>query len=111
MLTTARTRDGNVVRLTLRGTAESEAVEKLESALAGAHDDAITAPEGRVTVDLSELEFATSSCIKVLASWLLEANALESPYTIVFLTSTKHSWQRRSLAAMTACAPTVASIE
>ena len=46
-----------------------------------------------------------------LVSWLLRVDDTPDRYAITFHSTSKHSWQRRSLTAMAACAPDVVTIE
>lgn len=96
---TSVTVEAQGIAVTIVGTAESNAAEALASLFGDVHVRA--ASEQRdVVVDVRALRFATSSCLRVFADWVLGATEGSAPYKIVFLSSPKHSWQRRSLGAL-----------
>jgi len=94
--------EGDVLTARLEGSAEAEAVAVLERTLADI--DGRTGLS-KVTLDIRGLEFATSSALKVLANWLLDLAERESKLRVEILSSATHSWQRRSLQAITAIVP------
>jgi len=96
--------DSGALVMTISGSAESDAVDELSAFITAAHEQADREQVVRVVTDLRELEFATSSSLKVFATWLL-AVAEQPARMVVFRTNPKHSWQRRSLSALAACAP------
>jgi hypothetical protein len=96
----------DAITVTLRGAAEGGTFEALAATFTEVHDKA----PARVIVDLRELEFATSSCLKVFANWVLGASELETPYKVQFRSNPKHGWQRRSLHALAAVAPGVVEV-
>ena len=101
-LRTAQSRDGDTVTLTCTGSAETEAAPELAQALDGVHSDALAGSTRSVVADLRGLEFASSSCLKQLVSWLKRVQQLDAPqrYKVVFRSNPAHSWQRRSLGAL-----------
>jgi hypothetical protein len=107
------TRDGGRLVLLLSGSAETESLPALNQILAGIHEDAVRSSIPTVLVDLRELEFASSSCLKAFVTWLQRVQELEGAnrYTVVFRSEPKHSWQRRSLGALAAFASGVVQIE
>ena len=100
--------DGDMVIATFVGTAESDNFEALAAFVREVDDAAGRAR--RVVADLRDLGFATSSCLKVLAGWVLMVEERSAPYTVEFLSNPQHSWQRRSLRALEACAPGVVRV-
>jgi hypothetical protein len=94
------------ITVKLQGAAESGTFDVLAATLAEIHGKT----PARVVVDLRQLEFATSSCLKVLANWVIGASELDTPYKIQFHSNTKHSWQRRSLHALAAVAPGIVEV-
>jgi hypothetical protein len=96
---TSVTVEAHGIAVTIAGNAESNAADTLASLFGDIHVRA--ASEHRdVLVDLRALKFATSSCLRVFADWVLSVTESSAPYRIVFLSSPKHSWQRRSLGAL-----------
>lgn len=101
-LKTAQSRDGDTVTLTCSGSAETEAATELAQALDGVHSDALAGSTRSVVADLRGLEFASSSCLKELVTWLKRVQALDEAqrYSVEFRSNPAHSWQRRSLGAL-----------
>lgn len=93
--------DPSGIAVTLSGNAESTTADRLNGLIDDVHRQAQQA--GReVRVDLRALRFATSSCLRVLANWIMQVTGDAHPYRIVFLSNPQHSWQRRSLGALVA---------
>lgn len=107
---TATHSDGNRLVLVVEGAAESDSMDALATAIQAADEQAKAASSSQIVADIRTLEFCTSSCLKVFATWVVEMPT-PAPYKIVFLSNPKHSWQRRSLKALTMCAPELASVE
>lgn len=103
--------DGSTVTVTLHGNAESDNFEELARLVSEVDAAATKVNAQRVVADLRDLEFATSSCLKVLAGWLIDIEERSAPYQVEVLANHKHSWQRRSLQALSACAPAVMQIK
>jgi hypothetical protein len=102
--------DGAGVTAFYRGSAESDGFDALAKFID--EIDAAAKREGamRVSADVRDLEFATSSCLKVLAGWVISVEERSDQYIVEFLGNSKHSWQRRSLRALAACAPAVVQV-
>ena len=101
-------------KLTIKLTGEGnlDAVDAIRTVLTGAHSEAQRVGVKEVVIDLTELEFLTSSGIKHFVSWLREASLLgDEAYAIRFLSSPKVSWQRRSLQALQIFASKLLTIE
>lgn len=101
-LSTAQSRDGDIVTLTCTGSAETEAAGVLGKVLDGVHNNAVASSTRSVVADLRGLEFASSSCLKQFVTWLKRVQQLEDArrYRVVFRSNPAHSWQRRSLGAL-----------
>jgi hypothetical protein len=100
----------DVITVTISGAAESGSFDQLASTFQEVHGKASAAPAARVVVDIRQLEFATSSCLKVLANWVIGASELDTPYRVEFRSNSKHAWQRRSLHALAAVAPGIVEV-
>jgi hypothetical protein len=110
LIKTATRNEGNGLVLVVEGAAESDSMDKLAAAIEDADQQAKSSQAQRIVADIRTLEFCTSSCLKVFATWVVE-QPTPAPYKIVFLSNPAHSWQRRSLKALTMCAPEIASVE
>lgn len=109
VIKTATRAEANKIVLLVEGSAESDSVDALASAITEADQRAKADSSHEIVADIRDLEFCTSSCLKVFATWVVEMPS-PAPYKIVFLSNPKHSWQRRSLQALTMCAPEIASV-
>jgi hypothetical protein len=108
---TALAAEGTTVTATFQGNAESDNFEELAEFMRVLDAEVTRTSASCVVADLRELEFATSSCLKVFATWLIEIEERAVPYRVEFLANNNHSWQRRSLRALAACAPAVMQIK
>jgi hypothetical protein len=68
---------------------------------------------GAVLVDLRELQFINSSCIKALVSWIAEVVnlAVDQRYRVIFCSNPAYRWQQRTLKTLQAFAPGVVEID
>jgi hypothetical protein len=96
---------------TFQGCAESDTFDQLAQFVQQIEREATRGSATRVVADLRDLEFATSSCLKIFAGWLVGLAEQETPYRVEFLANSKHHWQRRSLQALAACAPSVVEVK
>ena len=112
-LTTTTSQEGATVTLTCSGAAETTAFGQLRTVLADVHDDVLRTSSRNVIVDVRELEFASSSCLKEFVTWLMRVVELEDSqrYQIRFRSNSHHSWQRRSLGAIAVFAGSVVQID
>jgi hypothetical protein len=97
--------------ITLSGSTELDSKQHLSRFLQQVHEDVSTRNLGEVMVDLRAASFVNSTCLKVLASWILQPfTETKPPYRITFITTRAHAWQRRSLGALTFLAPNRVSV-
>ena len=103
--------DSVVVRLS--GTADTAVREQLEEFFTQLHAEAVRLNTPTVVVDVRELEFMNSSCLKVFVAWLAQLRELQAPvqYKVRFHSNPKLLWQRRSLAALSCFAIDLVTIE
>jgi hypothetical protein len=105
--------EGRRLVLHFWGNADMRAKSPLDAFLAAADGKACAAAVEEVVVDLRELVFMNSSCLKALVTWL--ATVQERPaaerYLIRFLKEPAAHWQVRSLHALAAFAPDIVQIE
>jgi hypothetical protein len=92
--------------VTISGSTEMESKRELSRFLGQVHEEACTRAAPEVRVDLRGASFINSTCLKVLASWILQP-VVDSmpPYRITFITTSAHGWQKRSLGALIYLAP------
>ena len=103
--------DSIVVRLI--GTADTGVREQLEEFFTQLHAEAVRLNTPEVVVDVRELEFMNSSCLKVFVAWLAQLRELQAPvqYKVRFRSNPTLLWQRRSLAALSCFAIDLVTIE
>lgn len=77
--------------------------------------DAVVRRDGIATVrvNLHDLYFLSSSCLQKLAFWVVSIGKLapEIRYRVLFQTHSAHAWQRKSLRAIRAVAPSWVQID
>jgi hypothetical protein len=105
-------KEGTTFNMVLKGNADYAALDALEMLLTRSHSEASRLGVTEVVVDLRELEFMNSSCFKCFLSWIAEIQELdaESRYKVVFNSSSKLHWQKRSLHSLRCFAVELISI-
>ena len=105
--------DGDQIRMVLEGTADTQSRAELDEYVGKLHGEAQRLGTKIVHVDLKELEFMNSSCLKIFVSWLAQLNDLgpDKQYKLVIHSNPKLLWQRRSLAALSCFAVDLVTIE
>jgi len=101
------------IQVTLTGTADLLVSGQLEHLLRDVHIKAQGCLADEVTVDVRELEFMNSSCLKSFVRWICAVQEQTAPekYQIVFISSPSVGWQRRSLNALASLADDVVSVQ
>lgn len=97
----------------IAGTADLAARPDLEDYMRKLHDEAVRAKVSAVVVDLRELEFMNSSCLKVFVVWLAQLRDMDAAgqYKVRIRSNPDLLWQRRSLAALSCFAVDLVTIE
>ena len=104
--------DGGIaVRIT--GTADTAVRTQLDDYVKRLHEEAMRLKVPSVVVDLRELEFMNSSCLKVFVVWLAQLRELEprQQYKVTIRSNPELLWQRRSLAALSCFAVDLVTIQ
>lgn len=104
---------GDAVTVRMAGTADMRVSEALDRVMARVHEEAQRRGAARVRVDLRELEFMNSSCLKSFVTWITQARDLpgEKRYAIHFVSKPQILWQRRSLNALRCFAVDLITVE
>lgn len=86
----------------LIGTAEATATEQLHAFFDRLHQTCLGDNTRELVVDLSDVEFMTSACLKQFVTWFtaIEATPEDSQYKVRLRGSKGRPWQRRSLNAL-----------
>jgi hypothetical protein len=101
------------VAVSLSGTADVPIRNHLDHFLREVHQEAQRCRAEEVTVDVRQLEFMNSSCLKCLVWWVstVQEQPTEGKYKIVFVSSPSVYWQRRSLDALACLADGIISVQ
>ena len=86
----------------MNGNADSLVRDVLERFLRELHNEACRVGISEVKLDIRELYFLNSSCMKLLVTWFTSLRELDSAkqYRVVVHSSPKLHWQRRSFDAL-----------
>ena len=105
--------DGKDIVIRFTGNADVQAQKHLDHLFGDVHEHARRLGVSRVQVDLRELVFMNSSCIKDVIVWLEKVRKTEGDnrYLVAFLSSRAQPWQRRSLHALSHFARGIVSVE
>jgi hypothetical protein len=98
-------------RVRFAGTGEAEGAAVLDRFLGLLHRQALSNELRCVTIELEELEFINSSCLKAMVAWIYKVDTEGRPYRIHLRRDAKMHWQRTSLATLQRLAPDVVVIE
>jgi anti-anti-sigma factor len=103
----------DIIEVQLAGTADTAVRAELDDYITKLHAEAVRLNVPAVVVDLRELEFMNSSCLKVFVAWLAILRELEpiAQYRIRIRSNPALLWQRRSLAALSCFAIDLVTIE
>jgi hypothetical protein len=105
--------DDRRILVSLTGTADLTVKAQLDHFLHDVHTEAQRCLAEEVTVDVRQLEFMNSSCLKSFVWWIstVQEQPGDGKYRIVFVSSPTVYWQRRSLNALACLANEIISIQ
>ena len=108
----ANVSDG-VLQATVSGNADLNVRLALERFLAAVHDEARAQKLRTVSLDVRQLAFMNSSCLKSLVVWVTQIQDLpvEQRYQVMVRSSPTLYWQKRSLVAISSLASDIVTIE
>ena len=93
------------------GNGDAEAVVPLDRFLKLLHKNLTDDKSTEVYVDLADLYFMNSSCLKAFVSWIYKVNTTGKPYQIHLQMNPRQPWQKRSLEPLKRLAPAVVVLE
>ena len=101
------------IQVNLTGTADLTVKSQLDRFLRDVHSEAQRRLAEEVTVDVRQLEFMNSSCLKCFVWWIrtVQEQPGDGKYRIVFVSSPSVYWQRRSLNALACLANEIITIQ
>jgi hypothetical protein len=105
--------EGKTIKVTVSGDAHMGVIDRFEEILKQLHEQAQQLPAEQVTIDIRQLLFMNSSCIKRLVTWITLVQELDEKrqYKIRIVSNPGVSWQRRSLESLQWLAPSLITIE
>jgi hypothetical protein len=103
--------EGSSGRVRFTGTGEAEGAAVLDRFLALLHRQALALELREVTLELEELAFINSSCLKAMVAWIYKVDTEGQPYKIVLIRNSALHWQRTSLATLQRLAPEIVVLE
>ena len=100
------------IKVELRGSADTEARASLNEFVTQAHAEAERLRVTEVIIDVHELYFINSVCLKSMVMWIDRVINMPADrrYTIRFLVDSHLHWQDRSILALQRMAPTSVQI-
>jgi hypothetical protein len=98
-------------RVRFAGTGEAEGAAVLDRFLGLLHREALARELREVTIELRELEFINSSCLKAMVAWIYKVDTEGRPYKIRLMRDPSLHWQRTSIATLQRLAPEVVIVE
>jgi hypothetical protein len=93
------------------GNGDGEAIAPLDRFLKVLHKNLVDDSSTEVYVDLCDLYFMNSSCLKAFVSWIYKVNTTGRPYQIHLQMNPRQPWQRRSLEPLKRLAPAVVVLD
>lgn len=94
--------DPTGIRARFVGNADMDAVTPMAALLARMHAELVRVGAREIEVDLRELEYMSTTCLKLLVNWV--SDILDGPpeqrYVLRFRANPDLRWQRRSLMAL-----------
>ena len=106
--------DSACLNVRITGNASTAKAQKiLEEFLVALHEEVRRLHVGQVVVDIRELEFMNSSCLKAFVSFIavVQETPLPKQYHVQFLSNPEMRWQRRSLHALSCFAVNLVTVE
>src|SRR5262249_17225948 len=90
------------IEVRMSGNADSSVLAALEHFLRGLHSEACRLGTSEVRVDIRELYFMNSSCLKLFVTWFTQLRELNpaQQYRVIVSSSPQLHWQARSFDAL-----------
>jgi hypothetical protein len=109
--TLAVVHDSKTPAVSFSGNGDSEAIEPLKLFLKALDKELLAKRETSVAMNLKDLYFMNSSCLKAFVAWIYGVSESGKPYRIRLQTNPRLHWQARSMATLQRLAPKVVQIE
>jgi hypothetical protein len=94
--------DDSGLRARFIGNADMDAIAPLETLLPRLHAELLRVGAKEIEVDLRDLEFMNSACMKLFVNWVSDILDVpeEKRYRLRFRSNPEIRWQKRSLMAL-----------
>ena len=102
---------GTLDRVRFAGTGEAEGAAVLDRFLGVLHQQVLARELREISIELEELEFINSSCLKAMVAWIYKVDTEGRPYKIRLLRDASLHWQRTSIATLQRLAPDVVIVQ
>ena len=104
--------ESSALKIVLRGSADMEARPSLSQFMLQAHAEAERLAVPEVLVDVHELYFINSVCLKSLVVWIdsITNSTAAARYKLTFLVDSHLHWQDRSILALQRMAPDIVQV-
>ena len=102
---------GGTLTLRLSGNGDGEVVTPLDRTFKQLHDELSFSGARSVVVDLGDLYFMNSSCLKAFVSWIYKVRTSGKPYQIRMQLNPRQRWQQRGLEPLQRLAPAIVFLD
>lgn len=102
---------GSGPALRLSGNGDGEVVTPLDRTLKQLHEELAFSGARAVIVDLGDLYFMNSSCLKAFVSWIYKVRTSGKPYQIRMQLNPRQRWQQRGLEPLQRLAPAIVFLD
>jgi hypothetical protein len=102
---------GQLDHVRIAGHGDTLGAPVLDSYLKQLHEVALQTGLAEITLELDQLTFINSTCLKAMVSWIYKVDTTGRPYQIRLLRDLALRWQKNSLATLQRLAPEVVRVE
>jgi hypothetical protein len=97
--------------LRLVGSADNATAPGLANLFGDLHEELLAKKAKQVTVDMRDLDFLGTGCVRELITWFKQLEGIIGRYTIKLRSNPAIAWQRNTLPALTCFDTTLVSVE
>lgn len=97
--------------LRLIGSADNATANGLANLFGDLHDELIGKKAKQITVDMRDLDFMGTGCVRELVAWFKQLEGIVGRYTIKLRSNPAIGWQRNTLPALACFDTTLVTVE
>lgn len=97
--------------LRLVGSADNATAGGLANLFAELHEELLAKKAKQITVDMRDLDFMGTGCVRQLVAWFKQLEGIVGRYTIRLRANPAIAWQRNTLPALTCFDTTLVTVE